>query len=107
MAGQRAVSLAASPVLAPLPTVRGVATAWQEQLARLGIVQLVEQAARGTLGLGDLLGLCDEIGWLNQTRMRAFLRDRAGALRGSASSSGAPEARTERFGGPSAVVGIS
>ena len=51
-------------------------SAWQERLGALGIVQPVEQAAREVVGVGRFFGLCDEIGWLDQTRMRAFLHGR-------------------------------
>ena len=80
-------------------------SAWQDRLARLGVVQPVEQAARDIIGVGEFFALCDEIGWLDQSRMRAFLRRRGWKVPWLGPFFHVPEARRELFrGGPTAVL---
>jgi hypothetical protein len=77
------------------------------ELARLGVTQPVEQAARDVVDDARFDGLCEEIGWLDQSRMRAFLRGRGWHVPWLGRFFQVPEARRELFaGGPSAVLGL-
>jgi hypothetical protein len=91
----------------PASTGLEVVAAWREGLARLGVTQPVEQAARDVVGRTQFAELCDDIGWLDQTRMRAFLRGRGWRVPWLGRFFQVPEARRELFaGGPSAVLGL-
>ena len=92
----------------PVVTGPELATAWQDRLAQLGVVQPVEQADRDSIGVGEFFALCDEIGWLDQSSMRAFLRKRGWQVPWLGRFFQVPEARRELFpGGPTAVLDIA
>jgi hypothetical protein len=81
--------------------------AWREVLERLGVTQPVEQAARDVVDAARFDELCEDIRWLDQTRMRAFLRGRGWHVPWLGRFFHLPEARRELFaGGPSAVLGL-
>ena len=91
----------------PVITGPELASAWQDRLARLGVVQPIQQAARDSVGPGEFFTLCDEIGWLDQSSMRAFLRKRGWQVPWLGRFFQVPEARRELFpGGPTAVLHI-
>src|SRR4051794_8153698 len=62
---------------------------------------------RDVVDAGPFDELCDDIGWLDQSRMRAFLRGRGWRVPWLGRFFQVPEARRELFvGGPSAVLGL-